>query len=1561
MKPGKPEGIVMTQIKRFSVFVFILVTLFSIISATVAYCDYKRVYLYYFAPQNTQCHYSYIVGYFQGYSDCGGDTTDYIYNGGVRESYYNVRAWCDTCKYCGGNKYCLGLSGAPFLGGCEPLDLNPASAHEVWDCAQSTLFTYSLALDLWFPEDLNFRSIFDEKECGKNIQCSCPYISNPINYLSGTKEEKNVDLEFPSPFEDGLKIVRTYNSRFPHSFSMGYGWKHNYDIKMKRALPENTRSIFIQMMADGYSFSENHVTIRVKHPLGVMPTTTRTTIVDFAYILGENFSWSYFLTEEDSLTHYLSPDDPDGHDNSDGNDGSYGRIVAAGDLWTWYRYDGSVYRFNSGGQLLSKTDRKGLIQTLSYNGDKLASVTDEATGRTIRFHYSGDQLDYISGPVTSSVPDGIWVRYGYDAAGNLSRVEYADDKNGSNSSGYQYEYTDSNDEHNLTAKYNLAGEFLSSWQYSNDRVIASTARDGKGVTISYESYYDRVKVTDANGAITYYYYNDIDGRRLLTSVTGNSGCASCGGDAVRYVYDSSKRVIEKELASGRIDRYSNYDNHNRYLTEIQAAGTPEERTIHYTLHPQTGERLSITEASVLGAGNKETIFDYDDDSNDLPNENPTQLMHRKIERGFTHDSAGAVTPYAYITQYTYTEKGQIASINGPLPGTQDLVRYTYDALTADLLSQTHPLTGTVTYTYDDAGNMQSVTDANGMTTTLTFDGRNRLLTTSSNDAMSSLTYTVAGEIATATDALDRTLIHQYNPAGFVEKIIDPSGNFIYHGYDSKGRNIQTSLHAPDNSQTFHSGTDWGNPRSNPDLKSGKPWKHLYRNSANTDDLATTYAYDAAGNISSITDANGNVASYCYDPFKRLTRVTQPGDAVTAYDYDSQDNLIGVIDAEGNITMYGYDDLGRLVETDSPDTGTTLYSYDEASNLRYKIQNGQSTEYRYDGESRLTRILYSDPSLNVTYTYDSGSGDNLIGRLSSMTDSSGTTSYSYDDEGNLVSETRTVSGISYTSSYDYDAAGNLRQIVYPTGQTIDYMSDSIDPARIGQVTLNSSQTLAATIAYLPFGSISSMTLGNGIVTTRTFDQSYCVQSISATPVMSRTYSTDNVGKITVITDNVDSARSQRFSYDANYRLTNATGKYGAIGYTYDAVGNRLTRSVNGVQDAYAYYPGTNRLRVITGAHPELFQYDIDGNTTRRIPGSANIQPLITDPADYVYVNSGQRTKKNNSDTVIYHYDQSAQLIAETTPAGSLIRAYVWLDGQLLSMIGANGSVYYFHNDHLGTPQKLTDSTGAIVWSADFLPFGEANVTVETVENNMRFPGQYFDSETGLHYNYWRYYDPKLGRYLRADPIGLAGGINPYSFTENNPVNLVDPDGESPFAFAATAIIAVYYVLHHHDIANAPEDPCANLYGSDGAAGIIGEGLFNIATVGLLSKLNWFAPKSVSHGPLNPGPLADDIANTFRSGTYTAKTVSKPTTMYRVISDAGNPTGSYWTRVKPIGPFQSVIDLALDQNWGNTATRIIKARIPAGTKIYEGFSAAQRGLVGGANQVYIPKINPKWIVP
>ncbi len=1182
-------------------------------------------------------------------------------------------------------------------------------------------------------------------------------VGNPVSVLSGNNVETETDLVFNSPHEKGFKFYRAYRSRSTLESQLGYGWTHNYNVTI--------------------SFLDSETT-------------------------------TYQIRDEAGKLHYYEYDEdedlyvPTNYTNGDLVEESDGSV-------TWYRANGITYYFNSALLFIGKVDTIGNVQSLTYNDDGLLeSVLDESTGRSIGFEYNDDgYIDYITGPVTDSVADGVWVSYEYDGSGNLTGVTFADDGNGSGSSGFVYSYDDENDANNMTGKSNLAGEVLSSWAYdSSDRAYENITRDGKGVEITYDT--DQVVVTDAQGSEKIYTLDTINGRNVITDITGEDGCASCGGGIVRYGYDDEKRVNEVEYSNGRIDTFSDFDDNNRYQTKIQALGTTNQRTILYTYHPDTEDYLSITEESVWGTGNKTTVFDYDDDGDDTPNEDPTPLMYRKIESGYTYDSVESILPYEYITEYTYDSAGRVTEIDGPLDGDSDTVSFTYDSVTGDLLTETLPLLGTISYTYDAAGNVLTVTEPDGTVTSYTYDGRNRVTSTTRNGISISSTYTAAGEIDSISDALDRTLDYTYNSTGFLESIVDPSGNFNYYGYSSIGLQTESSIYASDSTQVYYSDINFGDPSDNDDLVSGKPWKLIRRNADDTDDLETVYAYDSSGNVTSVTDANGNITQYEYDLFNRLVEVIQPGDISTTYTYDSQGNLTGVTDAEGHLTLYAYDDMSRLVSEDSQDTGITLYSYDEAGNLIYKIRNDNVVEYQYDVLGRITDTLYSDATQDVAVTYDSGSGSNLLGRVASVSDPSGLVEYSYDVDGNIVSETRTINSVSFVTDYDYDDAGNIRGIVYPTGHVIEYEVDATDPALVSGIILNPSgtnQILASGIAYKPFGPVDAMTLGNGITVSKTFDKSYQLLSLSSGTVLGRSYGQDNVGNIETITDNLDSTLSQSFDYDDLYRLTNAEGSYGTIAYTYDDVGNRLTRIRTGgteSEDTYYYNEDTNLLNIVVGTNAEMIEYDTDGNTLQRILGPSNPKTAISDPADYIYNNAGQRIIKDATTDVIYHYDLSGQLIAETDNSGIMLKAYVWFANQPLAMIAPDGSIYYFHNDHLGTPQKLTDSTGAIVWAADYLPFGQADVSIATIDNNLRFAGQYYDNETGLHYNYHRYYDPKIGRYLRADPIGLAGGINPYTYSLNNPVNNTDTFGlfidggvlSGPAAYflvTATAGLILYY--------------------------------------------------------------------------------------------------------------------------------------------------------------------------
>ena len=159
--------------------------------------------------------------------------------------------------------------------------------------------------------------------------------------------------------------------------------------------------------------------------------------------------------------------------------------------------------------------------------------------------------------------------------------------------------------------------------------------------------------------------------------------------------------------------------------------------------------------------------------------------------------------------------------------------------------------------------------------------------------------------------------------------------------------------------------------------------------------------------------------------------------------------------------------------------------------------------------------------------------------------------------------------------------------------------------------------------------------------------------------------------------------------------------------------------------------------------------------------------------------GQRVAKTvEGVTTLFVYDQEGRLILETEAGAEVAgREYLHRGDNRLAMYDMAGDAwYFFQNDPIGTPVAVTDEDNRIVWEAVYLPCGEAAVNpASLIEFNLRFAGQYFDAETGLHYNYHRYYDPKTGRYLTPDPIGLEGGINLYAYVQNNPISFIDPLG------------------------------------------------------------------------------------------------------------------------------------------------------------------------------------------
>jgi len=399
---------------------------------------------------------------------------------------------------------------------------------------------------------------------------------------------------------------------------------------------------------------------------------------------------------------------------------------------------------------------------------------------------------------------------------------------------------------------------------------------------------------------------------------------------------------------------------------------------------------------------------------------------------------------------------------------------------------------------------------------------------------------------------------------------------------------------------------------------------------------------------------------------------------------------------------------------------------------------------------------------------------------------------YDAANRKTNETVNFGPFSKMYSYTYDGRGNKVSFATPEGTTYNYTYNK-----------NNQPTQITT----PVGPIAmanewirqtNLTYPNGTVTDYSYNDLNWLSQITSKntklvpPAVqsNASYAFDNIGNIIGKTTEIG---THSYGYDKLYQLTSATiPTLPQETYTYDNVGNRLTSAAT--QGAWSY----NKNNELQGNNGLSFGYDANGNTVTKIAGgtttgySYNSQDrletvLLPDgkTANYSYDPFGRRVRKQVGEVTTYFLYADQGLIGEYDAGGDFNKGYGWRPNGIwgtdpLFMV-EDEEYYFYHNDHLGTPQKMTDMDRDVVWSATYGAFGAATVDPgATLVSNLRFPGQYFDEETGLHYNWIRYYDPKSGRYVETDPIKLTGGINLFAYVQNNPIKLSDPYGLAYFA-------------------------------------------------------------------------------------------------------------------------------------------------------------------------------------
>ena len=599
-----------------------------------------------------------------------------------------------------------------------------------------------------------------------------------------------------------------------------------------------------------------------------------------------------------------------------------------------------------------------------------------------------------------------------------------------------------------------------------------------------------------------------------------------------------------------------------------------------------------------------------------------------------------------------------------------------------------------------------------------------------------------------------------------------------------------------------------------------------------------YSYLLNGNLQQVTDGLSHVTVNTYDPLNRLTQAWQDHcvgtscsnavNAITDYTYDARDRLTGVKDPYGLPTTYTYDGLSNQTLLSSKDTGTATSTFDAAGNLFNRTDARSATvnaTYGHDALNRLISITYppATPSLNVSYRYDTylapdvacPSGDTFsVGRLTHFTDASGRTQFCYDRFGNMVWKSQVTSGQIFTTQYSYNPAHRVSSITTPQGTLVVYTRDP-QTGRITGVTYTPKGktpiTLVSKVTYYPFGPVASITYGNGRVLTRSYDQDYVVGSISdpATGGLALTFGRDVMGGLTKMQiGGSTSTTGNIFNYDGLYRLTSVTditSNHNQIAaYTIDSTGNRLKKqaTITSPVSLYAYPagptpPASHRLAAVDstargydpigdttsiggGSTGQTFFYDATARMTQMSAGSP-----LTLKMQYLYNARGERVLKYlGTSTTFTVYDESGHVLGDYNHTTAIVpvRELVWMDDLPVGVLsGTTPTLAYIEPDQIGTPRVAIDATSnlaAWTWSPLNDPFGETqpkNLNGSSLVLNNRFPGQVWDAESGLSYNYFRDYDSATDRYLQSDPLGLRGGISTYAYVGGNPLSFSDPFG------------------------------------------------------------------------------------------------------------------------------------------------------------------------------------------
>lgn len=1071
--------------------------------------------------------------------------------------------------------------------------------------------------------------------------------------------------------------------------------------------------------------------------------------------------------------------------------GDFSTLVKNGDnTWTITEPNGLIRNFDTSGRISSLVDKYGNTKTFSYDltTGKLAGVTDPSN-RTVSFGY-----DPTSGKLTTITDPNNKV-YTLDyPSGKLETVTLP------GSDQWKYTYNSTN---GLLESKTDPGQFKSSYLYTGQQVTTATDPNLKTRGYSFAA-------SASPGKIPSYF--------PLQMIKPNN-------QKISYVPINTFVLTDKNQNNWTLT----YDN----LSEnIRSKTDPLGNTTSYTYY-QNGLRKSITAPPQNGV-RYATFYTYDAMGNVANETEPLDIAALNIDPDLVVDPAtDSRIMNSLVFSYTY-------DLTNSNPAFKNLITRMDDKRGPSVLS--------TTYSYS--------IDANGYLVTTVTDPTKATTVTR---------YYPNGKIKDITDANQKVTTYSYydntsgNQSCFLKTVVTPDGvttsyfdpNGVNVAYDANGNNIWYAILDKDGvlRKTVISTYDDRNRLHNvTTLVTGQP------------DIVTTYGYDGNDNVNSIKDAEQKETKYVSDFNRQPTKITDARQKDSNLIYggtscpscgNGADKLTEVKDANQHSSTYSYDKAGRLEYETDPMGKKYHYTYHPNGMLEKKYNSTSGTDvllitYSYNNRGQITGKQYADgntpnalfgydsngrlqtaSNTNISYTFNNYTGGSYKGRLKSVMDNTYNRTVSYDQYDKLGQRQQvTYSGptgsrsIAYqyddanrpwiitaankVFTYLYDKLGRRDTIGYPNGVTAKHDYDNLD--RLKAITHSTASVKVAYANYSGFdktGSRLNKITSNGTETYH-YDDTYRLTQTD-TPKGSEKYTYDDVGNRTGGPGPKESSPLVTYAYDDANRMTH--GKQ--LGYTYDDAGNQITRTIPNAPDKgwTLTWDLENRLtqvyifrkvnNVVVESRTVDFKYDpFDRRIEKKVSTFIDNVPKVVGTWQYLY---------DEENVAVEYYTDSG---------GTTTTYYIHGPGTDEHLAMERGGIYYyFHADGLGSITSITDENASSpVQTYSYDSFGVPKQTAP-FRNSFMYVGKEYDLETGLTVMGARYYDPREGRFVSKDPISYSGGINVFSYTENNPINFIDPDGLRSVIVITPFGPAVY--VPPSDIIKPPTPPGgSNSYSSPG---------------------------------------------------------------------------------------------------------------------------------------------------